>query len=63
VNESKLSDIAGISLLSLNGKPVAVWNNPSISSFDISWLASVLYILKIELKSNQKSYMQKLVKL
>ena len=63
VNERKLSDIASISLLSLNGKPVAVWNNPSISSFDISWLATGLYILKINLKSDQKSFLQKLVKL
>jgi hypothetical protein len=63
VNKSKLSDIAMISLLSLNGKPVAVWNNPSISSFDISWLASGIYILKINLKSSQISFIQKLVKL
>ncbi len=63
VNENKLSDIASISLLSLNGKPLAVWNNPSNSSFDISWLASGLYILKIDLKSNPTSYMLKLVKL
>ena len=63
LNERKLSDIASISLLSLNGRPVAVWNNPSNSSFDISWLASGLYFLKIDLKSNQISFMQKLVKL
>jgi hypothetical protein len=63
VSESKLSDIATISLLTMNGKPVAVWNNPSISSFDISWLASGLYILRIDLKSSQLNFMQKLVKL
>jgi photosystem II stability/assembly factor-like uncharacterized protein len=63
VNESKLSGIASISLLSLNGKPIAVWNNPSISSFDVSWLASGLYILKISLKSSQLCFMQKLVKI
>jgi hypothetical protein len=62
-NATKLADIATISLLSLNGKPVAVWKNPSNSSFDISCLASGLYILKIELKSGHKCFMQKLVKL
>lgn len=63
VNESNLYDIACVSLLSLNGKPVAVWQNPTIPTFDISRLASGLYLLKIELKSIHKSFMQKLVKL
>jgi photosystem II stability/assembly factor-like uncharacterized protein len=63
IDEKRVSDIAVISLLSLNGKPVAQWNNPTASSYDISRLASGLYILKIELKSGHKSFMQKLAKL
>jgi photosystem II stability/assembly factor-like uncharacterized protein len=61
--ENKLKEIARISLVSMNGKPVAVWSNPSGSSFDVSWLAPGMYILKIELKTSPLSFMQKLVKI
>jgi|WetSurMetagenome_2_1015567.scaffolds.fasta_scaffold47844_2 photosystem II stability/assembly factor-like uncharacterized protein len=63
LHDGILPDIASISLVSMNGKLVAAWHNPSISTFDVSTLAPGLYFLKITLKGDQKSYMQKLVKL
>jgi hypothetical protein len=61
IDDEKLSAIAGISLLSLNGKQLIAWQNPSTSTFDISGISSGIYLLKIELKDKHQSFMQKLV--
>ncbi|HPS61512.1 MAG TPA: YCF48-related protein [Bacteroidales bacterium] len=63
VNAGKVPEIASIHLLSMNGESLAGWNNPSASSFDVSRLAPGLYMLKMELRNNHRSFMQKLVKL
>ena len=62
VQSDKLSEIARIRLLSLNGSQVTEWQNPSDPSFDVSSVVSGLYLLNIEMKDH-RSFMQKLVKL
>jgi len=62
VQGDKLSEITRIRLLSLSGSQVTEWQNPSDPSFDVSSVASGLYLLNIEMKDH-RSFVRKLVKL
>jgi len=63
ITTGDISKIATISLLTLNGKKVREWKNPTEKSFYISDLPSGLYLINVEMNSNHQSFMRKLVKL